>query len=83
MSFRHNPGDPLTQAEREVWALASAGLTNQEISEIRSTALATTKAQMMAVMAKLDASSRVRATIIYHNIGQDQIVRALREGGAL
>jgi DNA-binding NarL/FixJ family response regulator len=50
--------DPLTQAEREVAALAASGLSNQAIARNRGKALRTVANQIASTLRKLGVGSR-------------------------
>jgi len=53
--------EPLSEREREVLRLITAGLSNQEIAEKLTVTLNTVKAHVRSVYGKLDAHSRVQA----------------------
>jgi len=64
-----DPLAELTERERQILDLVSGGLSNAEIGERLSLAEKTVKHYMTAVLAKLDARSRVEAALIGYKAG--------------
>jgi len=57
----HQPGDDLTDREREVLALMVEGLTNPEIADRLVVSAATVKTHVSNILSKLDVSTRTEA----------------------
>ena len=57
------PGNDLTQRERELLALMSRGMSNQEISNRLSIAMPTVKFHVTNILAKLHADNRTEAVL--------------------
>ncbi|HEX5014204.1 MAG TPA: response regulator transcription factor [Candidatus Limnocylindrales bacterium] len=64
-----DPIADLTEREREILDLVAEGLTNAEIGDRLSIAEKTVKHYMTALLAKLDARSRVEAALIGYKAG--------------
>lgn len=65
----HRPSDSLTDREREVLILVATGLSNTEIAARLFISVATVKAYMTRLLAKLDARDRVHLVIIAYELG--------------
>ncbi|GAA1828443.1 response regulator transcription factor [Actinomadura chokoriensis] len=61
--------DQLTDTERDVLRLVSAGLSNAEIAERLYIAVGTVKAHISRILTKLDCANRVQAAILAHDAG--------------
>ncbi len=61
--------DPLTDREREVVALAAAGLSNQEIAERLVVSQATAKTHVSRAMVKLGVRDRAQLVVIAYETG--------------
>ncbi|MEV5831850.1 response regulator transcription factor [Spirillospora sp. NPDC052242] len=59
----------LTDTERDVLRLVSAGLSNAEIAERLYMAAGTVKAHISRILTKLDCANRVQAAILAHDAG--------------
>ena len=59
----------LTDTERDVLRLVSAGLSNAEIAERLYIAAGTVKAHISRILTKLDCANRVQAAILAHDAG--------------
>ncbi|MFD9032142.1 response regulator [Streptomyces sp. NPDC059567] len=57
---------PLTDREREVLSLLSAGLTNGEIAGRLTLSVATIKDHVSSVLGKLGAANRIQAAVLAH-----------------
>jgi len=67
---RHTPAlDSLTEREREVMALAAAGLTNDEIAERLVVSPATAKTHVSRAMIKLGARDRAQLVVFAYESG--------------
>ncbi|GAA2090942.1 response regulator [Actinomadura alba] len=65
----HRPVDGITEREREVLTLVGGGLTNTEIAGRLMISVATVKAYVTRLLAKLDARDRVHLVIIAYEMG--------------
>ena len=63
------PVEPLTDREEDVLALVARGRTNAEIAAELFVSVATVKSYVTALLAKLDAASRVQIAIRVHDAG--------------
>jgi DNA-binding NarL/FixJ family response regulator len=63
------PVDGITGREREVLTLVGRGMSNQEIAEELYISVATAKAHVARLLAKLDARDRVQLVIIAYELG--------------
>ncbi|MBO0844067.1 MAG: response regulator transcription factor [Nocardioides sp.] len=64
------PGsEDLTAREREVWALVTAGQSNDEIAATLTISAATAKTHVAKVFAKIGARDRVAAVVLGHQAG--------------
>jgi DNA-binding NarL/FixJ family response regulator len=61
--------DELTEREREVMALAGAGLTNDEIAERLVVSVATAKTHVSRAMVKLGARDRAQLVVLAYETG--------------
>ncbi len=61
--------DPLSAREREVFLLASRGLSNAEIGEVSFISEATVKSHMRSILAKLQLTSRVQLVAFAYENG--------------
>jgi DNA-binding NarL/FixJ family response regulator len=68
-SPQHRPVDGITEREREVLTLVGSGLTNTEIAGRLLISVATVKAYVSRLLAKLDARDRVHLVIIAYEMG--------------
>ena len=66
---RHRPMGGITEREREVLTLVGSGLSNAEIAARLSISVATVKAYVTRLLAKLDARDRVHLVIIAYETG--------------
>ncbi|MFB4320366.1 response regulator [Actinomadura sp. 21ATH] len=66
---RHRSAGGITDREREVLTLVGAGLTNAEIAARLHISVATVKAYVTRLLAKLDARDRVHLVIIAYELG--------------
>jgi Response regulator containing a CheY-like receiver domain and an HTH DNA-binding domain len=66
---RHRAVDGITDREREVLTLVGSGLSNTEIAGRLMISVATVKAYMTRLLAKLDARDRVHLVIIAYETG--------------
>jgi DNA-binding NarL/FixJ family response regulator len=66
---RHRPPDAITERERQVLTLIGTGLTNHEIAARLMISVATVKAYVTRLLAKLDARDRVHLVIIAYELG--------------
>ncbi|MEW2354208.1 response regulator transcription factor [Spirillospora sp. NPDC029432] len=66
---RHGPAGGITDREREVLTLVGGGLTNAEIAARLHISVATVKAYVTRLLAKLDARDRVHLVIIAYELG--------------
>ncbi|MCP5162842.1 MAG: hypothetical protein H6999_03975 [Hahellaceae bacterium] len=65
----HSPKDTLSEREREVLTLLSAGHNNQSLAATLSISLATVKTHLRNIYTKLDAKNRTQALSIARDIG--------------
>ncbi|QKG22867.1 response regulator [Actinomadura verrucosospora] len=72
------PVDGVTEREREVLTLVGRGLSNQEIAGELVISVATAKAHVARLLAKLDARDRIQLVIIAYELG---LVRPSTGGG--
>ncbi|MGH3242359.1 MAG: response regulator [Spirillospora sp.] len=63
------PADGVTDREREVLTLVGRGMSNQEIAGELFISVATAKAHVARLLAKLDARDRVQLVIIAYEMG--------------
>ncbi|TDB79542.1 response regulator transcription factor [Actinomadura sp. KC216] len=63
------PADGITEREREVLTLIGRGKSNQEIAKELFISVATAKAHVARLLAKLDARDRVQLVIIAYEMG--------------
>ncbi|TDD32677.1 response regulator transcription factor [Actinomadura sp. KC06] len=63
------PADGVTEREREVLTLVGRGMSNQEIAKELFISVATAKAHVARLLAKLDARDRVQLVIIAYEMG--------------
>jgi DNA-binding NarL/FixJ family response regulator len=63
------PAGAITEREREVLTLVGCGLTNHEIAEELFISVATAKAHVARLLAKLDARDRVQLVILAYEMG--------------
>lgn len=63
------PVDGITDREREVLTLVGRGMSNQEIADELYISVATAKAHVARLLAKLDARDRVQLVIIAYELG--------------
>jgi DNA-binding NarL/FixJ family response regulator len=63
------PADGVTEREREVLTLVGRGLSNQEIAAELVISVATAKAHVARLLAKLGARDRVQLVIIAYELG--------------
>jgi DNA-binding NarL/FixJ family response regulator len=68
-ALRHRAVDGITDREREVLTLVGSGLSNTEIAGRLMISVATVKAYMTRLLAKLDARDRVHLVIIAYETG--------------
>ncbi|MEV0700210.1 response regulator transcription factor [Saccharopolyspora sp. NPDC050389] len=61
--------DQLTDTERDVLRLVSAGLSNAEIAQRLHMGTGTAKAHISRILTKLDCANRVQAAILAHDAG--------------
>jgi len=73
---RHRPPDALTDRERQVLSLVGGGLTNHEIAARLVISVATVKAYVTRLLAKLDARDRVHLVIIAYETGLAPLPRS-------
>ncbi|NEA24916.1 response regulator [Actinomadura bangladeshensis] len=66
---RPRPVDGITDREREVLTLVGRGMANQEIADELYISVATAKAHVARLLAKLDARDRVQLVIIAYELG--------------
>jgi DNA-binding NarL/FixJ family response regulator len=66
---RPRPVDGITDREREVLTLVGRGMSNQEIADELYISVATAKAHVARLLAKLDARDRVQLVIIAYELG--------------
>ena len=62
-SQRHRPGADLTQREREILALMTRGLNNQEIAAELGVAMSTVKFHITNILSKLHVDNRTEAVL--------------------
>ncbi|MFI0410834.1 response regulator [Actinomadura sp. 3N508] len=63
------PADGITEREREVLTLIGRGKSNQEIAKELFISVATAKAHVARLLAKLDARDRVQLVIVAYEMG--------------
>ncbi|WP_245666675.1 response regulator transcription factor [Actinomadura latina] len=66
---RGRPVDGITDREREVLTLIGRGMSNREIADDLCISVATAKAHVARLLAKLDARDRVQLVIIAYELG--------------
>ncbi|NYI07817.1 response regulator [Allostreptomyces psammosilenae] len=66
---RHRPVEGITEREREVLTCVGSGLSNAEIAARLMISVATVKAYVTRLLAKLDARDRVHLVIIAYEMG--------------